>query len=124
MSIYKQASKIKLRVPTPKGQLTVSQLWDLKDEDLEATANALEDQLEKSNNKSRFNKKTSTNPTIQLQYDIVEDIIKTIVNERISASTSQEIKSHNQRVELLIAEKKSEAEKNLSIEELEAMLIK
>lgn len=124
MSIYKEASKIKLKVPTPKGQLTVSQLWDLKDEDLEATANSLEDQLEKSGSKSRFNKKTTTNPTLQLQYDIVEDIIKTIVNERISASTSQEIKSHNQRVELLIAEKKSEAEKNLSIEELEAMLIK
>jgi hypothetical protein len=122
MENYKLASKLKLRVNTSKGSLTVEQLWDLSLEDLDKLAVELEEQYKSSGKKSFLVKKSAKDQSLKLRFDIVEDILTTKLNAAEEASTAMEIKKHNQSILTLIEEKRMEEVKGKSIAELEKML--
>jgi len=120
--MYKEASKLKLRISTVKGQLSVEQLWDLPITQLDELAVALEKEYETSANKSFLVKKTLKNKVAKLKFDIVLDILDSKVNAAEAASETRANKEHNQKIYELIAEKKDGELKGKSIRELEKML--
>lgn len=122
MDIFKEAIKQKLRVKTIKGELSVEQLWDLSLNDLDTTAQGLEEAYEKSGKKSFLVKKTTKDKNFKLQLDIVVDILQTRVDERDALAEAREIKEHNAEILELIADKQKAAKAGKSIKQLESML--
>ena len=119
--MYKQASRLGLRFTSPKGPLTVEQLWDLKPEMLDSMAVALEEEVTKAGKKSFLTTKSSEDKVAKLKFDIVLDVLTTKVEEAAAAAVSAETKAFNNKIDLLIAEKEEEEFKGKSIEELRAM---
>jgi hypothetical protein len=120
--MYKEASRIDLRVQTPKGNLTTSQLWQLPVDDLDTLAVSLQAEYEASGKKSFLVKKSEKDKLAKLRFDIVLDILTTKADEARALAEAREIKEHNQKILSLIAEKTDESLKGKSIKQLEAML--
>lgn len=122
--MYKEAGKQKLRFSTTKGSLTVEQLWELDLETLDTLAVSLEDGYKNSKGKSFLDKKTTKDKTIKLQFDIVLDVLQSKVEESEALRDAKETKDYNQKIMGLIQAKKEESLKDLSVEELEALIKK
>jgi hypothetical protein len=122
MDIFKIASKEKLRVQTSKGLLSVEQLWDLSEQDLDVLAVQLEEQYNESGKKSFLVKRSVKDKTTKLKLDLVLEILYTKVEERQVAEQKAEDKAHNKKILELIAEKQDESLKGKSVKQLEAML--
>jgi hypothetical protein len=120
--MYKEASKLKLRFQTSKGNLSIEQLWDLNLNELDSLAVSLEEAYKNSKGKSFLEKKTAKNKTIKLQFDIAFDILNTKVEEREALQKEDENKTHNQKIPSLIKEKQEDELKGKSIKELEKLL--
>ena len=122
MSNYKEASRLGLRINTNKGSLSVEQLWSLTLPQLDELAVSLEENVEKSISKTFLKKRTNKNKLAQLSFDIVLDILQTKMAEAEELQSASEIKKHNDKILTLIAEKQEADLKNLSAEELQALL--
>ncbi len=122
MSNYKEASRLGLRINTNKGALSVEQLWSLTLPQLDELAVSLEENVEKSISKTFLKKRTNKNKLAQLSFDIVLDILQTKMAEAEELQSASEIKKHNDKILTLIAEKQEADLKNLSAEELQALL--
>lgn len=122
MEMYKKASKEKLRIQTSKGLLSVEQLWDLSISSLDKLAVELEKDVNTSERKSFIQEDTEENKKAKFKFDLVLDILKTKVNIKNELAKAAEIKTHNQRILSLIAEKKDSELANKSVDELEKML--
>jgi len=124
LNIFKEASRLKLRFVTPKGELSVEQLWTLDLPTLDALAVSLEEQFENSKGKSFITKKSSKDKTVKLQFDVVFEILTTKMEEAEIATTERENNEFNQTILNLIAEKQTEELKGLSIDQLKKKLKK
>lgn len=122
MSIFKQASREKLRVVTEKGLLTVEQLWDLPVTVLDRTAVVLEKEYKNSGKKSFLEKKSTKNKIIKLKFDIVLEILSAKVEENEIQRTASSVKQHNEKILSLIQDKKEGELKDLSVAELEKLI--
>lgn len=122
MEMYKLASRLKMRVTSSKGPLTVEQLWGLTPEELDSIAVDLDVAYKESSKKSYLESKTPKDKYIKLQRDIVVDILTTLVDERESAQKAASEKAQKQRIMGIIQKKKETELETLSIEELEKML--
>ena len=120
--MFKEASKVKLRVNTARGPLSVEQLWDLSIPELDALAVKLEEDYNASGKKSFVVKRSVKDKTAKLAFDVVLDILTTKVEEAAEATQKAEDKEHNKKILELIAEKKDESLKGKSVKQLEAML--
>lgn len=124
--MYKQAVMLKLRFETPKGLLTVEQLFDLSMTDLSATikkVNALIKKEQATDDELSFLEGVDTTETQNsLRFRILKDVYLTKKDARDAAALDFEKKQRNQRIAEIIAKKKDEALENKSIEELEKML--
>lgn len=124
--MYKQAVMLKLRFVTPKGLLTVEQLFDLSMTDLSTTiknVNALIKKEQATDDELSFLEGVDTTETQNsLRFRILKDVYLTKKDARDAAALDFEKKQRNQRIAEIIAKKKDEALENKSIEELEKML--
>jgi len=121
MSNFLKASRAKLRFSTTKGSLSIEQMWDLSLEELDFMAVSLEEAYENSKGKSFLTKKTKKDRTIKLQYDIVLEMLQTLVEERDAAYAASETKKHNAMIDDLIVSKETEKLSNMSIKQLEKL---
>ena len=122
MENFKLASQQKLRFQTNRGLLSTEQLWDLSLEDLDALAVSLETEHKQSAKKSFLVKTSVKDKTAKLRFDVVLDVLNTVVAEQEAAAEAFEVKEHNKKIITLIAEKQDESLKGKSIKQLEAML--
>lgn len=122
MEFYKIASKQKLRFQTGKGLLSVEQLWELSEAELDALAVSLEEQYNESGKKSFLVKRSVKDKTTKLKFDLVLDILNTKVEERIASEERAEKRQKNKKIIELISQKQDETLKGKSIKQLEAML--
>lgn len=122
MDNFKAASREKLRFQTPKGLLSVEQLWDLSVEELDNLAVLLDAEHKQSAKKSFVTKSTAKDKTAKLKFDVVLDVLTTKVEDLQAAAEAYENKEHNKKILALIAEKTDDSLKGKSIKELEAML--
>lgn len=122
--MYKQASKLRLRFLTPVGPLSVEQLWDLSQTQLSNSIKAVKKVLKKNDDDElSFLEDTKVvDVENQLRFDILKDVYLTKKKESEELRDAAEIKAHNQKILTLIAEKKDDSLKNMSVEELEKLL--
>ena len=124
MDIYKLASQKALRFPTSKGLLSVEQLWTLNQTQLAGIVKSLKKILKGENDDelSFLDETKNVNVEDQLRFDIVKDIYLTKKAEAEELRTKADRKAFEQKILLMIEEKKEDSVKGKSIEELEAML--
>lgn len=128
MGLFETAVRSKLRFDSPKGLLTVEDLWGLpltatppSRPSLDSMAQDLYKQLKEfSADAVSFVKPSTTD--IQIKFDIVKHIIDTKMAERDAAAAPAEKSAKKQKLMELIARKQDAALESASIEELQAML--
>lgn len=120
--MFKQASQIKLRFKTTKGDLTVEQLWDLPIEELDKLAVSLERMSKSSGAKTFLEVKTKDDEIAKLRFDIALDILNTRQKADKEAQEAQDNKRHNEKILAIMASKQDEKLNSMSIEELQAQL--
>lgn len=113
--------KNKVRFPY-KGLVSVEDLFDLSVRDLDSIFKTLNAQVKKSQEESLLATKTKEDETLAIQIEIVKHIVQTKLDEAETAKQSKELKEKKQKIMEMIAEKKDEALRNASVEELQAML--
>lgn len=126
--MFEKASRIKLLFDTPKGMLTVSDLWDLPltsqtgKTNLDDIARSLHSKLKNDSEVSFVVKDRKSDETVQLGFDIVKHIIDVKLAERDEAALKAENAAKKQQIMALIANKKNDQLANMPLEELEKMV--
>jgi len=123
--MYKQASQLKLRFQTSVGLLTTEQLWDLSQLQLSNTIKAVKKVLKKNDGDDELSFLEDTKEVDvvnQLRFSILKDVYLSKKKEAEDLRNAAEIKAHNQKILTLIAEKKDDSLKGMSIEDLEKQL--
>lgn len=128
MSIYKNASRVKLRFQTTRGMLSAEQLWDLPLKELAASVKEVKKTLKESDldDDLSFLSETKTNTVAetenQLRFEILKDVYVTKKSEIEAAHNAAEIKEHNQKILARIAKNNEKALDELSNDELQKLL--
>lgn len=122
--MYKKASKLKLRISSKFGNLSVEQLWDLKLSDLTVIIKSLHEEKKKFNTVEDLafldgTIESKDSELVNLRYEIVKDIYLTKQAESKEAINVREKKQEKARLEEILMRKKEAELENLSIEELE-----
>lgn len=125
--MYKQATRMGLRFPTEKGNLTVEQLWDCSRAMLGRTIKAVNNILKESSvdddELGFLNEGTveATDPENTLRFKILKDIYVTKKEEAEALRDAAKIKEHNEKIDSLILAKQEEQMGEMTIEQLEAL---
>lgn len=127
MSIFEQAARLKIRFDTPKGALSVEDLWDLpltstRGANLDDIARGLYAQLRSGEDVSFVDAGRKSDPTKQLRFDLIKYIIDVRLLENKAAALASANKERKQRLLEVIAQKEGEALGALSVDELRKMV--
>ena len=120
--MFIKASRLKLKVQTPKGNLPVDDLWELTLTQLNAIAKDLKRQLNETQEEDFLEEKTPEDELIKLRFDIVLYILNTKKAEKKAQEESVVLKAEREQILALMADKKAESLKNLSEEDLQKKL--
>lgn len=124
-NIFEQASRLKLRFASTKGELTTEDLWDLpltseKGSSLDNIGTALMHKLN-AQPQSLIGAKTESSARDNLAFEVIKSIISTKQAENAQARTDAEQKAIRQRAKELLAQRKDKALETLTDEQLEAL---
>jgi hypothetical protein len=125
MSNFKEASRIGLRFETSKGALSTEQLWTLPLLHLATVVRNLKALTTKDNDDDLAfldEKSTPVDKVVELRFNVAKEIYLAKQAENVSARDAKTKKAHNEKILGLIAEKQEGNLKNLSEEELVALL--
>lgn len=126
--MFEKASRLKLRFDTPKGMLSVEDLWDLPltsqtgKANLDDIARALHAQLKNDADVSFVHKERKSDEATQLSFDLVKHVIDVKLAERDAAQQANLDKERRQRILEVIARKKDQQLDGMSLEELEKLV--
>jgi len=119
MNLFEKATRLKLRVNTPKGLLSVEQLWDLNLTTLAESIKVYKQEVKREDDLDfLLEESTTIDEKIQLSFDVLKSIYLTKKQEQISQKETAEIKAHNAKIDELIFKRKQAEMEALSIEEL------
>jgi len=123
MSIFEQASRLKLRFDL-QGNISTEQLWDVDLDNLVTYEEQLIEVVASYGKSTRrkTSRKTNEQATNELRLAVVASILDTRIKEQEEAQEAAANKAHNQEIMEQIAEKQKDELKGKSIEELKAML--
>jgi hypothetical protein len=118
--LFAQATRMKLRFPSGKGELNLEDLWDLPITKLDEMGISIKTDLESSQGKSlrRNASPMKGSGTLQLKLDIIQFIINTREDEAERHQQQQTLASDYQKVKELIASKREANLANLPEEDL------
>ncbi len=126
---YKKASRIGLRFPTNKGFLSVEQVWNLSQKDLEHAIKKIHEEIKKegvTDDDLSFLAETAVKSEEtelnELRFEILKDVYQTKKAEAEALSSEREKKA-NKKILDIIAKKEEEDLNNLSVEDLRKKLI-
>ncbi|MCK5789006.1 MAG: hypothetical protein KAH32_08400 [Chlamydiia bacterium] len=119
---FMSASRMNLKITAAKGNLTVNQLWGLSLNELDTLAIKLEGEYKVSGTKSFLRKVAKEDEVAKLKFDIVFSILEIKYKESEAAKDATAVKTHNQKIMALIAEKQDEDLKGKSVADLTSML--
>jgi len=123
--IFEQATRKKLRFSLNGGAETISteELWELKLEDLDRIAQAINKKLKEEKGEESFlSKKKKTNTTLVLKLDILKSIIETKQEEAEVAKSKAANKAQIALLEDLLEKKKLNQLEGKSIASIEKQL--
>jgi len=121
-NIYKFAAKHKITFSTAKGNLNVSDLFDLKVEELDKIYSNLKKVEENKNKFTLLEKKNDSDSIAEVKIAILKDIVEDKLAAKEAAEKAATTRAKNQKILELIAKKKDQELEGKSIEELEKML--
>jgi hypothetical protein len=128
MSIFEQATRLKLRFDTHKGYLSVEDLWDLPltgangKTCLNSIAIDLHRELQDASPVSFVEAAPTGDPTVQLRFDLVKHVIDVRVIENKARADEQERVRKRARIMELIASKEDQVLADKSTDELRGLL--
>lgn len=104
------------------GSLSVEDLWDLTNKDLDAIFKSLNRELKKNEEESLFSNHTKEDKTLANKIKIVSYIFTTKQEENEKCKANMEKKKQREQIAEILAKKKNTSLENKSVEELTAML--
>ena len=120
-NLFEMATRNKLRFPSTKGELSVEDLWDLSDKDLDVVYKNLKDQEVKSSEESLLDD-ANVDPKLTAAIGIVKYIFTTKRNEKLEAKELIDKKRNQQLYIDALSRRKLKDIDNMSVEELEAKI--
>lgn len=119
--LFEMAARSKLRFPSTKGELSVEDLWDLSDKDLDVVYKNLKDQEVKSSEESLLDD-ANVDPKLTAAIGIVKYIFTTKRNERLAEKERINKKLTQRKYIDALSKKQDEAIEKMSEAELRAMI--
>lgn len=119
--LFEMATRSKLRFPSTKGELSVEDLWDLSDKDLDVVYKNLKDQEVKSSEESLLDD-ANVDPKLTAATGIVKYIFTTKRNERLAEKERINKKLTQKKYIDALSKKQDEAIEKMSEAELRAMI--
>ena len=119
--LFEMATRSKLRFPSTKGELSVEDVWDLTDKDLDVVYKNLKDQEVKSSEESLLDD-ANVDPKLTAAIGIVKYIFTTKRNERLAEKERINKKQTQKKYIDALSKKQDEAIEKMSEAELRAMI--
>lgn len=119
--LFEMATRSKLRFPSTKGELSVEDLWDLSDKDLDVVYKNLKDQEVKSSEESLLND-ANVDPKLTAAIGIVRYIFTTKRKEKLAEKERINKKQTQKKYIDALSKKQDEAIEKMSEAELRAMI--
>ena len=119
--LFEMATRSKLRFPSTKGELSVEDLWDLSDKDLDVVYKNLKEQEVKSSEESLLDD-ANVDPKLTAAIGIVKYIFTTKRNERLAEKERINKKLTQRKYIDALSKKQDEAIEKMSEAELRAMI--
>lgn len=123
-NIWKYAAKNKLVFATNKGTLNVSDLFDLKIEDLDKIYANLKKQEDNQNTYTLLDTKKKENADLEIKIQLVKEVFDDKIAAKEAAEKAAQTREQNRKIKDIIERKKDQELENKSIEELEKMIQK
>lgn len=120
-NLFEMATRNKMRFPSTKGELSVEDLWDLSDKDLDMVYKNLKDQEVKSSEESLLDN-ANVDPKLTAAIGIVKYIFTTKRNERLAEKERINKKLTQRKYIDALSKKQDEAIEKMSEAELRAMI--
>lgn len=119
--LFEMATRSKLRFPSTKGELSVEDLWDLSDKDLDVVYKNLKDQEVKSSEESLLDD-ANVDPKLTAAIGIVKYIFTTKRKEKLAEKERINKKLTQRKYIDALSKKQDEAIEKMSEAELRAMI--
>jgi hypothetical protein len=116
--MFEKATRLKLRISTDKGYLSVEDLWDLSLQNLNRIAKVLNKDIKESDEEDFLEETTEKDTIAKLKFDIVLYILKIKKQEFENLKNLQAKKLEKEKLLNILDEKQNESLKNLSIDEI------
>ena len=120
-NLFEMATRSKLRFPSTKGELSVEDLWDLSDKDLDVVYKNLKDQEVKSSEESLLDD-ANVDPKLTAAIGIVRYIFTTKRKEKLAEKERINKKLTQRNYIDALSKKQDEAIEKMSEAELRAMI--
>lgn len=120
-NLFEMATRSKLRFPSTKGELSVEDLWDLSNKDLDVVYKNLKDQEVKSSEESLLDD-ANVDLKLTAAIGIVKYIFTTKRNERLAEKERINKKLTQRKYIDALSKKQDEAIEKMSEAELRAMI--
>ena len=120
-NLFEMATRNKMRFPSTKGELSVEDLWDLSDKDLDMVYKNLKSQEAKSSEESLLDD-TNVDPNLTAAIGIVRYIFTTKRNEQLAEKERINKKLAQKKYIDALSKKQNEAIEKMSEAELRAMI--
>jgi hypothetical protein len=120
--MFEKATRMKLRFPCKGQGASVEDLWDLSLTGLDGVYKELRGKQKTLEQDSLLDAKTTANDTVSLAIDIVKHIVTVKQDEADARKNASEKAAQRQKIAGILADKKDEALKSMSVEELQKHL--
>jgi hypothetical protein len=125
--MFEKASRLALRFSTPKGSLTVEDLWDLpltsaSGASLDNIAKGLNRQIKEATTESFVVKTSKADAELQLKFDIVKHVIEVRLAENEVAKNAAAKKAEKAKLLEVLSRKQDAALEQKTPEEIEQMI--
>lgn len=120
-NLFEMATRSKLRFPSTKGELSVEDLWDLSDKELDVVYKNLKDQEVKSSEESLLDD-ANVDPKLTAAIGIVRYIFTTKRKEKLAEKERINKKQTQKKYIDALSKKQDEAIEKMSEAELRAMI--
>jgi len=119
---FLDATRLKLRFNTSRGNVPVEDLWSLSLPELNTIAKDLNRKIKDTEEEDFLDEKGTVDTVTQVSFDVVKEIITTLKAEKLARETERTRKENRAKIMEIISKKKDEALEGKSLEELESLL--
>lgn len=121
-NMFEIATRNKFRFPF-KGMINIEDLWDLSVENLDKVFKCLNAEMKKTKEESLLSTKSKDDEVLEMKIDIVKYIVEVKQKEKEEREKMFLNKERNQKIMSIIAAKQDEELQNMSVEELQKLLV-